>query len=171
MKTTDITKIALITAILCILAPLAINIGPVPISFTNLVLYIAIYIIGTKNTLISYMVYFLMGLVGLPVLSNYQSGLSKIAGPTGGYLVGFIFMVLIGGFFIENFKSRIIHFAGLVLATAAAYGFGTVWYFYEANVDFVAALMVCVVPFIIGDVVKIVIASVLGTEIKKRTEK
>ncbi|MGN1318567.1 MAG: biotin transporter BioY [Lachnospirales bacterium] len=168
MKTRDMTKIALITALLCVLAPLSIPIGPVPISFTNLVLYFSLCIIGTKKTAISYIVYYLLGVVGLPVFSNFTGGFAKAAGPTGGYLVGFIFMILIGGIFISKFNNKIIKFIGLVIGTAIAYIFGTIWYTFVTKTGYMEAFAVCVFPFIIGDLVKIVIAVIIGDEIKKR---
>ena len=78
---------ALMTALMCALGPLSIPIGPVPISLTNFVIYIAIYLLGTKSGTISYCLYLLIGMVGLPVFSGYSGGLSKLAGPTGGYLM------------------------------------------------------------------------------------
>ena len=73
-------------AVTCILAPLAIPIGPIPISLTNLVVYFTVYVIGLKAGTCSYCLYVLLGVVGLPVFSGYVGGPAKIAGPTGGYI-------------------------------------------------------------------------------------
>ena len=84
--------VALFTAITCILAPLSIPIpiSPVPITLTNLVLFISLYILSWKEALISYILYLLLGICGLPVFSGFSGGIGKLAGPTGGYLAGFI---------------------------------------------------------------------------------
>ena len=97
LSTRKLVLIALMTAITCIFAPMAIPIpvSPVPISLTNLVIMISIYVLGFKDATISYIVYLLLGLVGLPVFSGFTGGLGKLAGPTGGYLIGFIFLALI----------------------------------------------------------------------------
>ena len=89
-KTYEITITALMTAVTCILAPMSIPIGPVPISFTNLAIYLSLYLLGWKRGTISYLIYLLIGLVGLPVFSGFTGGPAKLAGPTGGYIIGFI---------------------------------------------------------------------------------
>ena len=89
-KTYEITITALMTAVTCILAPMSIPIGPVPISFTNLAIYLSLYLLGWKKGTISYLIYLLIGLVGLPVFSGFTGGPAKLAGPTGGYIIGFI---------------------------------------------------------------------------------
>ena len=94
-KTYEITITALMTAVTCILAPMSIPIGPVPISFTNLAIYLSLYLLGWKRGTISYLIYLLIGLVGLPVFSGFTGGPAKLAGPTGGYIIGFIVMAII----------------------------------------------------------------------------
>ena len=79
-KTYEITITALMTAVTCILAPMSIPIGPVPISFTNLAIYLSLYLLGWKRGTISYLIYLLIGLVGLPVFSGFTGGPAKLAG-------------------------------------------------------------------------------------------
>lgn len=81
---------ALMTAVTCILAPLSVPIGPVPISFTNLAIYLSLYLLDWKRGTLSYFLYLLIGFAGLPVFSGFTGGVAKLAGPTGGYIVGFI---------------------------------------------------------------------------------
>ena len=88
---------ALMTAVTCILAPLSIPIGPVPISLTNFAIYLSLYLLDWKKGTISYILYLLLGLVGLPVFSGFTGGIGKLAGPTGGYIIGFIPMAIIAG--------------------------------------------------------------------------
>ena len=102
----QIAMIAVMTAVTCVLAPLSIPIGPVPISLTNLVIYFSLFILGTKKGTISYLIYLLIGLVGIPVFSSFTSGPGKLFGPTGGYLIGFIPLALIAGFFIDHFRNK-----------------------------------------------------------------
>ena len=169
MNTKIITKTALITALLCILAPLSIPIGPVPISLTNLVLYFSVYIVGFKGATLSYIVYYLLGIAGLPVFSGYSGGLGKAMGATGGYLVGFIFIVIICGIVVEKFKdSRVLHILSMIVSTVIAYAFGTAWFCYITKNTVGQALVLCVYPFIIGDLVKMFVAMFLGFEVRKR---
>jgi len=158
---------ALMAAVTCILAPMSIPIGPIPISLTNLVVYFTVYVIGTKAGVCSYCIYVLLGIVGLPVFSGYVGGPAKIAGPTGGYIVGFVLMALIGGFFIEKFKRNFaLTLVGWVLGTFVDYCLGTVWFVYVAHCSLLYALKVCVYPFIVFDLGKIVIATLLGHAVR-----
>ena len=121
MTTAQMTVTALMTAVLCIFGPLAlpIPVSPVPISLTNLVLYFMVYILGMKGSLMSFGLYLLLGATGLPVFSGFAGGLGKLAGPTGGYLLGFIFMTLAAGFMVERFPDRIfLHGIGMAVGTA-----------------------------------------------------
>ena len=86
--TKNMVLMALFAGITCVLAPLSVPIGPVPISLTNLVIYFSIFILGWRRATITYLVYLLIGMAGLPVFSGFESGVGKFAGPTGGYLVG-----------------------------------------------------------------------------------
>ncbi len=174
MKTKTMALIALMAAVTCILGPLslAIPISPVPISFTNLAVYFTIYVLGTKNGTISYLIYLLLGLVGLPVFSGFSGGAGKLFGPTGGYLIGFIFMAVICGIFVEKWPAKLyLHFIGMILGTAVCYLFGTIWLAFQANMDFSAALAAGVIPFIPGDLVKIIIALLAGPIIRKQLKR
>ncbi len=170
-KTLTLTLIALMAAVTCILGPLSISIpiSPVPISFTNLAIYLTVMILGWKKGTISYLIYLLIGLVGVPVFSAFTSGPAKLLGPTGGYLIGFIFLAIISGLFIEKSGGNIfMYILGMVLGTLVCYAFGTIWLAYQANMDFVKALWAGVIPYLPGDAVKIIIGAFAGNEIRKR---
>ena len=161
-------KIGLMAAIICILGPLSIPIGPVPISFTNLAIYFALYLLGTKKGTISYLIYMLLGLVGLPVFSGFTGGPAKLLGPTGGYLIGFIFTALISGFFIDRFwRNYLLSAVGMILGIAVAYVFGTVWLAYSAGMTFSQALAAGVIPYVGFDLIKIVVLMLVGPEVRK----
>ena len=154
-KTYEITITALMTAVTCILAPMSIPIGPVPISFTNLAIYLSLYLLGWKRGTISYLIYLLIGLVGLPVFSGFTGGPAKLAGPTGGYIIG-------------NCRKPWLQLIGMIVGTIVCYLFGTIWFCVVAGYTFQAALAVCVIPFIPADLVKMIIAMLIGPMIKKR---
>jgi len=170
-KTLSIKNIALIgviTALTCILAPLSIPIGPVPISLTNLVIYLGLYILGTAKGTISYVVYLLLGLVGLPIFSGFTAGPQKLFGPTGGYLIGFIPMAIIAGLFIEKSGRKIVlSMLGMILGTAVCYAFGTAWLAYQAHISFGEALALGVIPFIAVDLIKMVLSALVAPQIYK----
>ena len=170
IETKQLAVIGLMTAVICILGPLSLPLpfSPVPISFANLAILLALYVLGFKRGMVSLFLYLLIGLVGVPVYSSFSSGAGKLLGPTGGYLIGYIFMALIAGFFIDKFfKKWYLCFLGMILGTLVLYIFGTLWLSHQAGLTFSAALAAGVLPFIPGDLAKIVISLLAGPAIRK----
>lgn len=163
--------IALFTALMCILAPISIPVGSVPITLANLVVFLSILLLGTKDGTLSCLAYILIGVLGLPVFSNFTSGLGVVLGPTGGYIFGYILTCLVSGIFVEKCRNKKIRILGLLLGLVISYLVGTLWYSYITKMDFFVSLLVCVVPFVIIDIVKIVIALLLSDMIVKRLNK
>ena len=160
---------AIMTAVTCILSPISINIGPVPISLGTFAVSLSVCILGRNLGMLSYLLYLLLGLIGLPVFSNYGAGVEKLLGPTGGYLIGMIFLAFIGGFSVEKFsKSPIKQYLGLMLGIAFCYLLGTLWLSKVLSMDFGKALSVGVIPFILPDAIKVLLALVLGKKIRGR---
>ena len=168
-KAYSMTSIALMAAVICVVGPFTLPIGPVPITLAPLAILLSVYILGTKKGTIALLIYLLIGAVGVPVFSGFTGGIGKLAGPTGGYLIGYIFFALIAGWFIHRFYDKVvIQFLGMVLALAVLYAFGTAWLAYSAGMTFGAALAVGVLPFIVFDLIKIVITIVLGRAVRSR---
>lgn len=93
---------AVMAAVLCVLGPLTVPIGAIPISLANFVICLTAWLLGPKFGTLSVVIYLAIGLIGVPVFSGYGAGLAKVAGPTGGYLVGYLLLAFIGGLFIEK---------------------------------------------------------------------
>lgn len=156
-------------ALICVMGPFALPIGPIPITLANLGIYLAAYILGSRRGTVSCLIYLLIGFIGVPVFANFTAGAGKLLGPTGGYLIGFILMAFVTGYFAEKFPEHIsLKFFGMVLGTALTYAVGSAWLAYQAGMSFEAALAAGVIPFILGDVLKMVISILLGTPIKKQ---
>ena len=164
----QIAAIGVMTAVICVLAPFSLPIGPVPISLTNLAIYISLYLLGWKRGTISYLIYLLIGLVGIPVFSGFTGGPAKLAGPTGGYIIGFIAMAIIAGLVIDHFHQPWLQLIGMIVGTIICYVLGTAWFCFEAKSTVSGALSICVFPFIPGDLIKMIIAMLIGPAIKKR---
>ena len=163
------TVCALMAAVTCVLGPISIPIGPIPISLTMVAIFMAVFLLGPVYGSISYVIYFLLGLVGLPVFSGGAGGLGKVVGPTGGYLIGFAFMALICGILIDrSHHNFVIGMAGMILGTIVCYAFGTVWLAYQAGMSFYAALAAGVLPFIVGDLAKMVVAAIIGPQVRRQ---
>ena len=167
----NLTLTALMAAILCIVGPIVIPIGMVPMSFANMAIYLTIILLDKKMATISVGVYLLIGFVGLPVFSGFTGGAGKLFGPTGGYLIGYLILTWVAGTILEKKaipKRSVEQIVALAAGTLGLYLFGSLWLMFQSNVDFMTALSIGVLPFVIFDAIKIVIAVILGATIKKR---
>jgi biotin transport system substrate-specific component len=172
MKIRNMVFTALFAAVICAVAPFKIPVGAVPITLATFAIYIAASVLNWKYGTLSVLIYILIGLVGLPVFSGFEGGLQKLAGPTGGFLIGYIPCALIIGLIVDRFEIKVwVYPAAMVLGTAVLYAFGTAWFMISLNYTLAAALMACVVPFLIGDAVKIVLASVISPMLRKALKK
>ena len=174
IKTKQMVLIALMTAVTCVLGPLSIPLpfSPVPISLTNFAIFLAIFVLGMKNGTISFIIYLLLGAVGVPVFSSFRGGLQVLAGPTGGYLIGFIFLALIMGFALDHFDRKLVPtIIGMIIGMAVCYTFGTVWLAKLLSLSFKEGLMMGVIPYLAGDVAKIIIAAIVGPKLYGATQK
>ena len=174
IRTKQMVLIALMTAVTCVLGPLSIPLpfSPVPISLTNFAIFLAIFVLGMKNGTISFIIYLLLGAVGVPVFSSFRGGLQVLAGPTGGYLIGFIFLALIMGFALDHFDRKLVPtIIGMIIGMAVCYAFGTVWLAKLLSLSFKEGLMMGVIPYLPGDAAKIIIAVIVGPKLYGATQK
>lgn len=161
------TACALMAALMCVLCPISLPIGPIPISLSILVIIITTMVLGTWRALVSYTVYLLLGAVGMPVFSGFQGGLAKLAGPTGGYLVGFFLIIVIGGIVMELTKGNLLlTMLAMAVGVAADYVLGTAWFMLQTESTLAHALEVCVYPFIPVDLAKILVGVLFGRLVK-----
>ena len=174
IKTKQMVLIALMTAVTCVLGPLSIPLpfSPVPISLTNFAIFLAIFVLGMENGTISFIIYLLLGAVGVPVFSSFRGGLQVLAGATGGYLIGFIFLALIMGFALDHFDRKLVPtIIGMIIGMAVCYAFGTVWLAKLLSLSFKEGLMMGVITYLAGDVAKIIIAAIVGPKLYGATQK
>lgn len=174
IRTKQMVLIALMTAVTCVLGPLSIPLpfSPVPISLTNFAIFLAIFVLGMKSGTISFIIYLLLGAIGVPVFSSFRGGLQVLAGPTGGYLIGFIFLALIMGFALEHFDRKLVPtIIGMIIGMAVCYAFGTVWLAKLLSLSFKEGLMMGVIPYLPGDAAKIIIAAIVGPKLYGATQK
>ena len=164
-----LTTTALMAAVLCVLGPLSLPIGPVPISLTSLALYFMVFMVGPKMSAAACVIYILIGFAGLPVFSGFSGGPQKLAGPTGGYIIGFLPMIMIIGLIVERFqKNLFLRILAGVIGTAVLYAMGTAWLARGTDMTFGTALGVGVIPFAGLDFIKICAAAVLAPVIRGR---
>jgi len=137
-----------------------IPLPPVPITLQTLFLYIAAALLGGRLGALSQFVYLMLGIIGLPVFSGGKGGFGVLFGPTGGYLFGFLLGAFLIGSLIElkrNPKPLWIGFS-MALGTIIIYIPGVVQLSIIAKLSILKAISVGVLPFLIGDLLKIIIA-------------
>ena len=172
LTTYQMAVTAVMAAVLCVLGPLTVPIGAVPISLANFVICLTAWLLGPKFGTLSVGLYLALGTIGIPVFSGYGAGIAKLAGPTGGYLVGYLLLAFIGGLFIDKSKGQpVVSGIGRVLGDAACYVLGTIWFMVRTGLDLPTSLTYCVIPYLPGDVIKIALASLLTIQLDKRMPK
>lgn len=163
---------AIMAAVICVAAPFSVPLpGLVPISLATFAVYLAGALLGGKRAAVAVVIYILLGAIGLPVFSGFAGGFAKLIGVTGGYIIGYIPCALLTGIFAEKFHNKNKLWAmpaGMILGTIACYAFGTAWYIIFTGTPLVSALLACVVPFLIGDAIKIVCATAIAAPLHER---
>lgn len=164
---------AVFAALICIAAPFSVQIGPIPITLATFAIYLTGAILGGKRGMAAVAVYIMLGAVGLPVFSNFNGGFTALLGPTGGYIIGYIPLVLLTGIFAEmnskKHRTMIIGMIiGMLLGTVALYTFGTAWFMIMTGSGLGRALALCALPFIPGDALKIVCVSAIAIPLKSK---
>ncbi len=172
MKIENMVFTALFAAIICIASPFTIPIGPVPLSLATLAIYIAASVLNWKYGTLAVILYILIGMVGLPVFSGFSGGVQKLVGPTGGFIIGYIPCALIIGLIVDKFElKKWAYPVSMVLGSILLYLCGTAWFIVVTKMTLAKTLMLCVVPFLIGDAVKIILASVISPILRKTLNK
>lgn len=159
---------ALFVALISLGAFIAIPIGPVPIVLQNMFVLLAAVILGPGWGLACIGIYLLIGFAGLPVFAGGTSGIGKIFGPTGGYLIGYIPCVLVTGMISKSFGRSIL--PGIIAMTVGScfvYAAGVPWLKAVTGMSFSKAFAVGMYPFLIGDIIKIIAAALIVKSLKQ----
>ena len=169
MKTNDLTRIALMAAVLCVLAPISIPVpvSPVALTLATFALYLMAYILNPRQALAAVALYLLLGAIGLPVFSGYMAGISRFAAPGGGYLIGYLFLVGIGGWFVHRHSTLSLQLLGMFLGTLIMYLLCTFWMAYLTNISFLAAIPAGMLVFLPLDIIKIAFSAYIGRKVQK----
>lgn len=171
LRVREIVMCGVFAAITAVLSQVSVPIGPVPISCSLIAVYLSGLLLSVKPALFSQVVYLLLGVIGVPVFAGFQSGVARLAGPTGGYLAVYpILAVLISAMMLfydkklanKSLPIRAIYLTGtLLLALFVCYAAGTAWFTVFSGSTFQKALSLTVLPFIPGDIAKIVLCTVV----------
>lgn len=177
----DMVLISISAALITVCSWISISIGPMPFTLQTMAIIAVLLATGGRRGTISILVYLALGSVGVPVFAGFKSGIMTFAGPTGGFLIGFVFAALIY-WLLESliFKKlmtntvRIWIFGAVnaVIFEVVMYVIGVIWFMtvYAAQtgpVGLATVMSWCVLPFIIPDIVKLIIGTAAGERARK----
>ena len=175
LSTVELVYIAVCAALMAVCSWISIP-APAPLApFTlqTFAVFLILLLLGGRRGFFTVLTYILLGAVGLPVFAQFMGGVGVLFGTTGGYIIGFLFTAALY-WALERFVEGkpALQIAALALGLLVCYAFGTAWFMavyarQAGAVGLGAALMWCVVPFILPDLVKLALAWSLSLALKK----
>ena len=172
----DMVLIAISAALITVCSWISIPLGPVPFTLQTMGILAVMLTCGGRRGTIAILVYLAMGACGLPVFAGFKGGIASLAGPTGGFLIGFIIAALVfwlleklifGKLMNSTVKTWIFGALNSLVFEIVLYTVGVIWFMtvYAAQtgpVGLGTVMTMCVIPFIIPDAVKLIAAVVIG---------
>lgn len=153
---------SLFSGLIAICAWICLPVFHLTYTLQTFAVFLALFTLGGKWGSLSIGIYLLLGAVGLPVFSGFRGGIGALAGVTGGFLWGFILTGLTYWCF-----ERLCKPIGVLLGLLLCCGCGCLWYScYTGNAGFAAAVLQCVIPYILPDILKIWLALRLAKRLK-----
>lgn len=159
----------LFAAMTAVCSQLAIPTGfAEPINLALFSVYLAGGLLGPVYATVSQLCYLLLGAVGLPVFAQMTGGISILVGPSGGYLIGYAAAAWLTGFLCRRLQGKWWHNTiAMVAGLFACYALGTVWFMALMGLGLWESLLMCVIPYLPGDVIKIMMAVLLLPRLRK----
>ena len=172
----DMVLISISAALITVCSWISIPLGPVPFTLQTLGILAVMLTAGGRRGTIAVLVYLALGAVGVPVFAGFKGGIASFAGPTGGFLIGFLFAglvywllekVLFKRLMTSAVKTWIFGAVNSVISEVVMYVIGAIWFMtvYAAQtgpVGLATVMTWCVLPFIIPDIVKLIVAVIIG---------
>ncbi len=171
-RTLNMVTTAMCAVFIAITAWIAIP-TVVPFTLQTFGVFVVVGILGGKRGTLTILTYLLLGMIGIPVFTGFQGGIGVLLGATGGYIIGLLCAVLLM-WGIERILGRKTGVLGIsmVLGLMVCYALGTIWYMlvYARGVEdigWVTTISVCVLPFVIPDMIKIILALLVSKSVKR----
>lgn len=166
LKIRKLVMIAMLSAVIAVCSQISIPLPiGVPVTLQTFAVALCGYLLGTKASLISVAVYISVGTVGIPVFSNFKGGIGVLFGKTGGFIAGFLLLVLFCGIGIKRKHAATAVALGLI-GLAALHLLGSVWYAYLSRISLPASVLAVSVPFIIKDAVSVAFAYFFAAKLR-----
>lgn len=163
-------QIALCVAFMCVAAfiSIPIPISTVPITLQTFIVIFTALLLKPQYSFITLAIYTLLGIVGLPVFSGGTAGIGRILAPGGGFIIGFVAAAFLVSL-LKGKKQNIVRYivVAIVVGIPVVDIFGVIFYMIFAGADFLSALALMVIPYIVGDIVKCVVAALAAVAVQK----
>jgi biotin transport system substrate-specific component len=154
-------------------AYIIIPLPPVPITLQTLFMGLAAILLGSRLGALSQVVYLILGIIGMPVFAGGKAGLGVLLGPTGGYLTGFVIAAFVIGWMAKLKESGGFSWTCLCLLVGTFFVYlpGVLQLALVARLTMTKALAVGVLPFLVGDLFKILLTALLALKLRERLGK
>ena len=154
----DIVLVAVFVALISVSAMITVPFGAVPFTLQTFAITLVLYMAKPKTALATLALYLALGAIGAPIFSAMKGGIGSLLGPTGGFLWGYLLGIFPVCALLQKTRNASVEIALGCLLTLIAYIFGCAQYMFVAGVNLQVALLTTVAPFVIIDVVKIIVA-------------
>ena len=161
---------ALLAAALCVMAPFAVPLGPIPVTLATFGVYLAAGLLGPWRGSAAVGLYLLLGGIGVPVFAGFAGGFQQLVGPSGGFLWGYLLCALLAGTLCRRGNPRLLPL-WLTCGATVLYAAGCGWYAWQCRVDLWTAATVCAIPNLPGEIVKIAVATGLILSLRGRVDR
>ncbi len=165
--------IALSAVVIAVCAWIQLPLLSIPYSMQSFGVFLVIGILGGRRAFFAISVYLALGALGLPVFAGFTGGLGRLFGETGGFLLSFPFIALILSLFTFLFRGKaLFRLASMLIGQLVSYAMGSFWFWFfyargGGESSFLGIISVCVLPFLLFDIIKIVFASAISDRLKR----
>ncbi len=168
-KTKNMVLCALFAALLAACSQIVIPLPMISINLALFAVHLAGAVLGPRWGTASVLVFIVLGACGVPVFLGFQAGPAYLFGMTGGYILGYLLDALLVGLWTRRIGNSLPHLCiAMVLGVTVCYAFGTAWFMVLTGRTLMESLLICVLPFLPGDAVKIGLAAVVTKALERR---
>ena len=173
ISTKNLVMTGMFTAVICVMAQLSIPTQPIPFTLALFAIFLTGALLPPRYAFLAVLSYLLLGAFGVPVFAGMKGGFQILSGMTGGYLMAYPIMAFVTALFYKyGKKHKIIALAiGMLVSLLICYLIGTTWFTFVSEFGFYKSLTLCVFPFVLFDLFKIVLAIALSFVIRKTAMK
>lgn len=169
-RTRDLALVGLMVALLGVSAYIAFPIPFTPIMITaqTIIINLIGLVLSPKRGAFALITFFLLGAIGIPIFSGGKAGVGILFGPSGGYFLGFLIGVVVISYLRgSSISLKKYLFITIGVGLPIILTFGALWMSIYNKIGIIKTIEVAVLPFLIGDILKAILASIIALRINK----